>query len=86
MPWTSRGIFYPSLTDTVLPASRDLKDMAATTDEAIAGARWDQGTLSAGTDLNTVTQEGGYRIESYSTALSLINSPALPAAVNRAKL
>lgn len=86
MPWTGRGIFYPSLSDTVLPASRDLKDMASTTDEAIGRARWDQGILSDGTDLNTVTREGGYRIEKYSTALSLINRPALSAAVNRAKL
>lgn len=35
MAHTSRGIWYPSTSDTVRPASRDFKDLALTTDEAI---------------------------------------------------
>lgn len=90
MPWTNRGIVYPALTDTVKPASRDLKDLAQTTTTAITDAQntaqWDRGKLAAGTDLDSITAEGGYQITTYALAEGTINRPSLPTAINPAKL
>lgn len=79
MATTSRGIFYPTTSDSVEPATRDFKTLATTTttaiNNAVAEAKWERGTITAGTNLNDVTTAGVYQVTSYSIANSLLNKP-----------
>lgn len=83
MASTGKGIFYPTVTDTVKPASRDLRQLAQTTDVAIDTARqqavdeakWDQGPRTAPLDLLTA-RPGPYHFPTWSSAGGI--TPALP--------
>lgn len=94
MATTGKGIFYPTVTDTVKPASRDMRQLAQTTDVAIETARqqavdeakWARRSLTNGEDMNTVTEPGLYWSNSYALSNTLINAPRYTGAVERAVL
>ena len=82
MPHTPRGIFYPSLGQSVQPASRDFKDMALSVDMAFAGFQPglpQQRALAGSDQLDTLTEPGIYWVTSYSIGQSLAaNNPGFP--------
>lgn len=90
MAHTSRGIWFPELSESVRPTSRDFKDQALTTtaaiDTAVVEAQWFVRSLTRDENLNAVTEEGGYNVPSYSVANSLANRPSQGGAIDRAKL
>ncbi|NCB87297.1 MAG: hypothetical protein EOM43_07455 [Gammaproteobacteria bacterium] len=42
---------------------------------SVAEAQWDKGYIAPGTDLDTLTATGGYKVNRYAVATSLVNAP-----------
>lgn len=81
MPNTPLGIYYPAVNSTVQPASRDLKDLATTAEQAIKA---NSGALPlrrqlTGTDVLTSLDVGVYWISTYGTAVEVqAKNPGFP--------
>lgn len=74
------NLFYPEVSDTVEPASRDFKNMATSAEAALlqvkSEASWGKGSLATGDDLYTLTTEGTRYASTAAVSGSILNKPS----------
>lgn len=79
---TDLGFALPQGTEMIKYGDDAIRKNAA----AAFTTGWRRWRIAPGTDLDTITEQGGYEIIGYSVALSLVNRPSLATAMAAAKL
>lgn len=74
------SLYYPTTSDTVHPASRDLRDMQTTVEAGLKTVRqnasWYKGVLPSGTDLNTWLEVGLRSTDTSAITATIANKPS----------